>query len=260
MSAELDRVLDLLKNSHKTVALTGAGISTESGIPDYRGPHGLWRSVDPMKCVSVDTLRSDPWLFWRFNLPRWLEYASARPNAAHYLLASMEAAKLLDCIVTQNIDGLHRKAGSSKVYEVHGNVERVYCTRCHARYPMAEAYEQLQQDRLPTCTCGGLLRPEVVLFGDPMPEAFYAALEEVESAELMIVMGSSLQVYPVASLPDLVPHLVIVNLEPTSYDERADAVLRMSTGQFARELAERLGLDLGTGERGDADENTNHKR
>jgi NAD-dependent deacetylase len=248
MSVSLDdyeKVAALIRDSSYVVALTGAGISTESGIPDYRGPDGLWKKYDPVKYVSRETLANDPKTFWSFNLPMWMEYRAAQPNVAHKFLAELETMGFLKAVITQNIDGLHKKAGSRTVYEVHGNLETVTCMRCHKKYPFEVAWEQFQNgEPVPTCSCGGKLRPDVVLFGDPMPEQFYKALEEAERCDLMLVMGSSLEVYPVAELPSVASKLVIVNLLPTPYDGKADFVFHERTGAFSEPVARALGMTL----------------
>lgn len=244
MLSDYEAVAKLLKNSGHAVVLTGAGISTESGIPDYRGPQGLWRKYDPVKYVSRSTFETDPKTFWEFNLPMWMQYKAAKPNKAHFLVAELERLGFIKAVITQNIDGLHKRAGSKNVYEVHGNLETVTCLRCHKEYPLEEAWKQFNDGNIPQCSCGGLLRPNVVLFEDPMPDTFFQAVREVESSDLMIVMGSSLEVYPVAQLPAMVTKLVVVNLLPTPYDDRADYVFHESTGEFSEKLASVLGIKL----------------
>jgi len=135
MLSDYEAVAKLLKNSGHAVVLTGAGISTESGIPDYRGPQGLWRKYDPIKYVSRSTFETDPKTFWEFNLPMWMQYKAAKPNKAHFLVAELERLGFVKAVITQNIDGLHKRAGSKNVYEVHGNLETVTCLRCHKEYP-----------------------------------------------------------------------------------------------------------------------------
>lgn len=244
MPSNYEAVAQLLRSSKHAVVLTGAGISTESGIPDYRGPQGLWKKYDPIKYVSRSTYEADPKTFWGFNLPMWMEYKAAKPNKAHLLIAQLEKLGLIGAVITQNIDGLHKRAGSQNVYEVHGNLETVTCLRCGKKYPLEEAWKQFNEGNIPHCTCGGLLRPDVVLFEDPMPDTFFKATREVGSSDLMMVMGSSLEVYPVAQLPAMVPKLVIVNFLPTPYDDRADYVFHESTGEFSEKLASVLGIDL----------------
>lgn len=243
-TSDYEAVAQLFKESSHAVVLTGAGISTESGIPDYRGPEGLWKKYDPIKYVSRSTLLSSPDTFWSFNLPMWMEYRAAEPNVAHKLLARLEEMGIVKAVITQNIDGLHKKAGNKKVYEVHGTLDTVTCMRCHKKYPLEEAWKQYQNGiKVPTCSaCGGMLRPDVVLFEDPMPPQFFDALKEAKESDLMIVMGSSLEVYPVAELPSLAHKLVVVNLLATPYDDRADFVFHEKTGEFSEKLAKVLGI------------------
>ena len=231
---------ELLRSSRRTVALTGAGISVPSGIPDFRTPgEGLWENVDPMEVASIGAFHSDTRRFWDFYRPRFHMLADKRPNRAHEALAELEARGLLAAVITQNIDRLHRAAGSRNVVEVHGTIETSSCTSCRSRWPLEEVDELFDGDGIATCTaCLGKVKPDVVLFGEMLPmEAIEQARILAESADLMLCVGSSLEVYPVAGLPELTlaagGELAIVTRGPTPYD--GEAAVRLS-GDVAEEL------------------------
>jgi NAD-dependent deacetylase len=243
MTAEsLSNVVDMLAGAHRIVVLTGAGISTDSGIPDYRGPDGVWtRDPEAARLVTLEPYLEDPavraksWLARRDH-PAW----SAIPNAAHQALVDLEKAGRLSAIITQNIDGLHQKAGSDpdRVLEVHGSMSSVECWNCAHRSTMAEALARVsagEQD--PPCQlCGGILKSSTIFFGQSLDEAtLRRAAEAATDADAFLTVGTSLQVYPVAGLVDIAAQagaqIVIVNREPTPYDRIADAVLRDPIGE-----------------------------
>ena len=227
----------MLQESDHAVALTGAGISTNSGIPDFRGEEGLWNRHDPMAVASIDGLKEDPDRFYEFWVDRFSNLGEAEPNETHRTLAALEEEGLLEAVITQNIDGLHKAAGTSNLIEVHGSYKTSYCLSCGAESETRRVIEQFKQGGKPFCDeCGGLLRPDVVLFGEDLPPSFSVAVEQVEKADMLVVLGSSLEVYPVASL---VPYfrnqggrLVIVNLELTQFDSHADLVIRQDLQDF----------------------------
>ncbi|WP_246110671.1 SIR2 family NAD-dependent protein deacylase [Thermosediminibacter litoriperuensis] len=226
--------------------LTGAGISTESGIPDYRSKGtGLWERYDPIQKASLSALISNPTGFINFNIPRWTRYLEAEPNTAHLVIASMENQGLIEGVITQNIDGLHVKAGSKNVWEVHGHLRTCHCMECGRSYPFQQLTGQFEKGiNPPRCErCMGMLRPDVVLFEDPMGRDYYRALEALKGCELLIVVGSSLQVYPVADMPKYAEKLIIVNKEPTPWDHRANLVFHSIAGEFFAELAKVLNLE-----------------
>ena len=239
----IKQAAQLIKANKGFYALTGAGMSTESGIPDFRSPGtGLWEKVDPIATSSAEVLRNNPRLFYEAGFTRFITFSGAEPNPGHYALAGLEDLGLLKGLVTQNIDGLHVRAGSKKVWEVHGHLRTGHCLACKQRFPFAELIRQVEQQRIPpSCEfCSGMLRPDVVLFGDQMPALFFEAQETLEKdCDLLLVAGSSLVVYPVADLPRLARKLIIINLEPTAYDSEADVVIRGKCGQALTEL---LGL------------------
>lgn len=242
VATEVRALAELLRENRGAVVLTGAGISTESGIPDFRSPGtGLWSRIDPMEYLSVDALYGRPETFWKYFAEVFGPTLAAQPNAGHLALARLEAAGYVGTIVTQNIDGLHQKAGSCNVLEVHGHLRTVHCQGCHRAYPMEEALARLKKEPAPHCPgCGGRLRPAVVLFGDMMPPAFAQAVSAVERSGLVLVVGSSLTVSPANSLAFRTPHLAIINREPTPADARADVVIRAGAGEALTELVQQL--------------------
>jgi NAD-dependent protein deacetylase/lipoamidase len=225
------RLAELIGEAGSVVALTGAGISVPSGIPDFRTPgKGLWTKVDPMKVAHIDAFRRDPVRFWEYYRPRFQTLGDKEPNGAHQALAELERRGHLDGVITQNIDRLHRAAGSERVVEVHGTIETSSCTCCEASYRL-EDVEDLFVDGVAECRmCCGLVKPDVVLFGEMLPAA---AMEEAqalaEGADLMLCVGSSLEVYPVAGLPQVTletgGRLAIVTQSSTPYDREAEVRL-----------------------------------
>jgi len=218
----------LIRESPRVVALSGAGISVPSGIPDFRTPgRGLWEEVDPMEVAHIDAFHRDTQGFWRFYRPRFAEFAEKQPNGAHLALAELEGSGLLEAVITQNIDRLHTAAGSERVIEVHGSISTSSCTTCRASYPLASVGELFADDRVATCAvCAGKVKPDVVLFGELLPEdAIGEAQRLCSAADLLICVGSSLEVYPVAGLPDLTlaagGRVAIVTQGPTPYDSEA---------------------------------------
>ncbi|MEM7606874.1 MAG: NAD-dependent deacylase [Myxococcota bacterium] len=219
-----------LRSSAFTVALTGAGVSTDSGIPDFRGDAGLWTDVDPMDVASVEGFEADPARFYRFWAGKFAAIADAEPGPAHRYLASLEEQGQLHGIVTQNIDGLHQKAGSKRVIEAHGSFQEVHCLSCGAVEGVATVFARAGA-RAPACqTCGGRrLKPGVVLFGEALPASFAEADAWARRSELLIAMGTSLGVYPVAGLVAVAKRsgarIAILNRDPTPFDAEADWVL-----------------------------------
>jgi NAD-dependent deacetylase len=199
------RLAELVRGARRVVALTGAGISVPSGIPDFRTPGtGLWANVNPMEVAHIDAFRRDPVRFWSFYGERFATLEDKQPNAAHLALADLERRGLLSAVITQNIDRLHRKAGTQELIEVHGTIDHASCLRCGSRFPLAEARARLaaDPDGVPRCDEGDPLKPDVVLFGELLPEDALARAERLaREADLMLCVGSSLEVYPVADLP-----------------------------------------------------------
>ncbi|MBN1771984.1 MAG: Sir2 family NAD-dependent protein deacetylase [Deltaproteobacteria bacterium] len=248
MHDPLDLARRLVAAAARITAFTGAGISAESGIPTYRGAGGLWREYDPAKFADIDYFREDPSYYWRFFRDvRYRIVAEARPNAGHLALAELERRGKLEAIVTQNIDGLHQAAGSRRVYELHGNTRAIDCLDCGATYDFAAVHEQVRTELPPRCrACGGRLKPRVVFFGESLPErALKAATAVTASCDLLLVVGSTLQVHPAASLPPLAKQVgarvVIVNVGPTAMDDLADAFLEGPAGTILPQLLEAAG-------------------
>jgi NAD-dependent deacetylase len=222
------RLAELIRESACTVALTGAGISVPSGIPDFRTPgKGLWTKVDPMKVAHIDAFHRDTAAFWEYYRPRFASLGDKRPNPAHEALSALESRGLLAGVVTQNIDRLHRAAGSERVVEVHGSIATSSCTTCGASYTLEAVEELFDEDGIATCgCCMGKVKPDVVLFGEYLPEAAMAEAQELcAGAELLLCVGSSLEVHPVAGLPELTlaagGRVAVITQGPTPYDDRA---------------------------------------
>jgi NAD-dependent deacetylase len=238
-TSNAERLAALIRESSCTVALTGAGISVPSGIPDFRTPgKGMWENVNPMEVAHIDAFRSDPARFWSFYRPRLGMLDEVEPNPAHEAIAELERRGLLEAVITQNIDTLHHKAGSERVIEVHGSIRTASCQACDAEYELARLDSLFDDDGVAVCECGGPVKPDVVLFGEFLPAG---AMEEADGlasrADLLLCVGSSLEVFPVAGLPSVTlargGKVAIVTTGPTAYD--ADAAIRLD-GDVAEEL------------------------
>jgi NAD-dependent deacetylase len=241
----------MIEQANSVVALTGAGISVPSGIPDFRSPQtGLWTKVDPMQVAHIDAFQRDPARFWGFYGRRFDALDDKEPNPAHGVVAALERAGLLDAVITQNIDRLHDRAGSREVIEVHGSIATSSCLVCGSRFRLAEVRRRqaCASDGVPLCDCRSPLKPDVVLFGELLPAAAIARAEQLAAAaDLLLCIGSSLEVYPVAGLPELTlaagGKLAIITQGPTPFDRLA--AVRMD-GDVVEELeALRVALGLG---------------
>ena len=241
------RLAELLRSHGPCVVLTGAGVSTESGIPDFRSPTGIWAEFDPLEYASLAAFRSDPEKVWRFYAPRFGMLTSAEPNAAHRALAELERRGFVRAVVTQNIDLLHERAGSRAVVEVHGSIRTSSCLRCGSSYALDVVIGLVEADGAPRCgDCGAVLKPDVVFFGELLPTAATdRAYELARTTRLQLVVGSALEVYPVAELPLETLRaggmLAIVNRGPTALDSRADVRLDGPAGELLSALVEELG-------------------
>ena len=241
----VEQLAELIDRSNSTVALTGAGISVPSGIPDFRTPgEGVWSDVDPFEVASIEAFRRDPKRFWDFYRPRFSMLGDKRPNDAHEALARLEDAGHLDVVITQNIDRLHRAAGTRDLIEVHGSIATSSCVTCGRTYELEEVDALFDGRGIAVCdVCPGLVKPDVVLFGEMLPAA---AIERARAlataADLMICVGSSLEVFPAAGLPELTlahgGRVALVTKGPTPYDR--DAALKLE-GDVADELPAVLG-------------------
>jgi len=235
-------LIDLIKSSKYTVVYTGAGMSTESGLPDFRSAKtGLWKNENPTLVASTEALNQDVEKFFQFYRERVLGMKDCKPHNGYDILVEWERTGLVKSIITQNVDGFHSVAGSKNVIELHGTLQKVHCQSCEKEY----SNEMYEEERF-YCECGGKLRPSVVLFGEGLPEdSFMKAVDESKKADLFIVLGSSLTVTPANQFPVLAKEqgakLVIINLEPTQLDEYADIVINdVKIGELLAELESRL--------------------
>lgn len=259
----IEKLAQLIRENQPVVALTGAGISQESGIPTFRGPDpspvhtevstesgvpdfrsasGIWAEFDPREYATLGAFRADPEKVWRFYAPRFAMLTAAEPNPAHLALAELERRGLVRAVVTQNIDLLHERAGSRDVVEVHGSIRTSSCPGCGSRYPLADVVSLLEAGA-PACpACGAILKPDVVFFDELLSEgAMERATELAEEARLLLVVGSSLEVYPVADLPRATlaagGKVAVVNRTPTWVDGRAELILRGGAGEVLEAVA-----------------------
>jgi len=236
----------LVRERQPCVVLTGAGISTESGIPDFRSTTGIWAEYDPMEYATIDAFRRDPVKVWEFYALRFEVLTRAEPNAGHLALAELERRGFVAAVVTQNIDGLHTRAGSAEVIEVHGSIRTAGCLACGERVPLDVVAAALHTAAVPRCgECGAILKPDVVMFGELLPEgAIERAVELAQNAGVLLVVGSSLEVYPVAGLPEETVsaggELAIVNRTPTPLDGLASLRIDGGAGETLSALADEL--------------------
>lgn len=239
---------DLIRQSKQTVVLTGAGVSTPSGIPDFRSSGtGLWSRDEPLEVASLNTFRTKPDQFFEWFRPLARQMFEARPNAAHTALARLEEKGYVKSVITQNIDTLHQKSGSQTVIETHGTLQTLTCTQCYHQV-QSEAYiaKFVETGEKPCCPkCDQLLKPDVILFGEQLPQAaWFTAQRQARNCDLMIVAGSSLEVLPVAGLPmqalDRGAHLIIINNTPTYLNVRADVVIHEDVAMTLPAITERV--------------------
>jgi NAD-dependent deacetylase len=247
MPTPIEQAVALIRQAERIVAFSGAGISTEAGIPDFRSQGGLWEDEELMALMSSTGFRRDPAAFYRASLRMLPNIHRAEPTEAHKLCALLEAQGKLTSVITQNIDGLHQAAGSQTVLEIHGNFRTGHCPACRVVYQMGEFYTQIERGEieLPLCKkCQSPIKPDVVLFGDLLPfDVWDRAVEAARRCDLMLALGSSLVVYPAAELPKTAifngAKLIIVNREATDYDAMASVVVRGRLGDFARAVMEK---------------------
>ncbi|MBI4286173.1 MAG: Sir2 family NAD-dependent protein deacetylase [Chloroflexi bacterium] len=251
----IDKTADLIVHARRTVVFTGAGVSTESGIPDFRSPGGIWSRFDPedftyQKFISDRAARRKHWQLLREGFLG----AAAQPNPAHYAIAELDRLGKLDCIITQNVDNLHQKAGvpANKVFELHGNMQFAICLDCRRRYPIAELKARIDRgEEMPDCeVCRGILKPDAVFFGEALPEEVLRdATHHAYSCDLFIVIGSTLVVFPAAYVPQYAlesgAKLVIINLSPTPMDRQAAVLISAKAGEVMPEVAHRVAEKMG---------------
>lgn len=230
---KIERLQEIFDESNKIVFFTGAGVSTESNIPDFRSVDGLYNQqydYPPEKIISHSFFESNPKEFYRFYKNRMI-YPEAKPNAAHLKMAEFEQKGKALAIVTQNIDGLHQEAGNKNVYELHGTIQRNYCERCHKFYDLDYI---INSQSIPVCDCGGIIKPDVVLYEEPLDEKIlYGAINMIRQADCLVICGTSLVVYPAAGLINYFSgkHLVVINLSSTSSDNYSNLVINDKVGK-----------------------------
>lgn len=228
---------DIIKNSKKVVFFGGAGVSTESGIPDFRSKDGLYNqkyNKDPEYMLSRDCFINEPEEFYKFYFDKMM-FDNIKPNDCHKKLKELEDEGKLSAIITQNIDGLHQMAGSKNVIELHGNVNRLNCVECNKKYLLKE----IKREGIPKCVCGGILKPDIVLYGEPLNHGFFnKALYEVQTCDTLIIGGTSLVVYPAAGIIQYFKgnNLVIINKDQTPFDNEADLVINDSIGKVFKKI------------------------
>jgi NAD-dependent deacetylase len=235
----------LLRSAGRCVALTGAGVSTESGIPDFRSPTGIWAQYDPMEYATIEAFENDPERVWNLYALRYRALTEAEPNDAHLALAELERRGIVSTVITQNIDLLHERAGSGDVIEVHGSIRECVCLACGARYGLQDVLRMLESTAVPRCTCGQVVKPGVVMFGELLEaDAIERAFRLARETKLLLVVGSTLEVQPVAGLPwETVTaggEVAIVNLGPTAFDRRASLKIDAKAGEVLRAVVEQL--------------------
>ena len=242
----VERLVSLVRSRQPCVVLTGAGVSTESGIPDFRSPTGIWAQYDPLEYATIDAFLADPEKVWDFYAKRLGMLRGAQPNDGHRALAELEQRGWVQAVVTQNIDLLHPRAGSRALVEVHGSIRTSSCLDCGAVVPLDDVLRLLETAAAPACPrCGRILKPDVVMFGELLPPgAMERASALAAAARLLLVVGSSLEVYPVAGLPletlAAGGSLAIVNRGPTPFDGRASVTIDAGAGETLRALAAAL--------------------
>lgn len=232
LEEKIERAAKLIRQSRHMVAFTGAGHSTPSGIPDFRSPDsGFWEKHNPMLVASIWAFRLNPKTFYEWIRPMADTLLNASPNPAHIALAELEELGYLRAVITQNIDNLHQRAGSRRVLELHGHLREATCVRCYKKVPVEPAVERIvRKGKIPHCECGGVLKPDVILFGEQLPiRVLNQAMAEARNCDLILVAGSSLRVAPAADIPFLAvdggAKAIIVNFQPTGFDPRADVVI-----------------------------------
>lgn len=239
----VDKLKELIDRSNGVVVLTGAGISTDSGIPDFRSEKdGLWNKIDPMTTLSLDTLRRDPARFYEYFF-KVFDIGNAQPNRGHIALAELEAKGVVKAITTQNIDGLHQAAGSKNVFEAHGTMRTCHCGTCKEHFPMdilkSSVDNKMYHPECPSCH-HGTLRPDVILFGDMLPDWYYEDIPGlVAKNDLLITVGTSLTVYPVAQLAYDCKLLAVINRDDTPFDSACTLRIRDSISDVLSELNKR---------------------
>jgi NAD-dependent deacetylase len=236
MNEQLARAAELVAAAQRIVALSGAGISKPSGIPDFRSDSGVWRQHNPFEVASIQAFQEHPERFYDWIRPLLHTIQQAQPNPAHVALARLEQASRLATVITQNIDGLHQRAGSKEVLELHGHLRSATCIECGRQIPAEAALREVERGRVPRCSCGGAFKPDVVLFNELLPQGlFWLAQRAIEHCDLLLVAGTSLEVFPVCDMPALAKRhgarLIIVNYDETYIDSQADYVFHADVAE-----------------------------
>jgi len=234
----LSKACRLIRETSNIVVFTGAGISVESGIPDFRSSGGLWERFNPGIYAHYPTFLEEPELFWEMSTEIDKVLENAQPNLAHFALAELEAMGKLSCVITQNIDNLHKVAGNKKVYELHGNASIAHCIKCKKKHTLQQIKQELTQGKTPRCSsCNDLIKTGIILFGEPVPhQVMEDAMEQTQNCQLLIVIGSSLSVSPANLLPSMAKttgaKVIFINKDKTSMDNLADVVLVGKAGEI----------------------------
>jgi len=247
VESKIERAAELVRHARHMVAFTGAGHSTPSGIPDFRSPNsGIWERDNPMMVASIWAFRVKPQNFYRWIQPLAGAMLEAVPNTAHVALARLEARGPLKTVITQNIDSLHQRAGSGRVLELHGHLREATCIRCYQAVVVDDDLQQLvREGQVPRCDCGGVLKPNIILFGEQLPiRVLNEARQEARRCDLILVAGSSLTVSPAADIPYLAADsgakAIIVNLQPTAFDQQADVTIHGDVAEILPRIVEAI--------------------
>ncbi len=241
----IDRAAKMIANSRYAVVFTGAGVSAESRIPTFRGENGLWRRFDPEEVASIDGFMRNPKAFWTFAKELILK-TKAEPNAGHYAIAELERMGIVKAVITQNIDGLHQKAGSKRVLELHGSLKFVDCLNCGRTFGWNDIIDKIETGNVACDECSSpYLKPRIVFFGESLPkDVLREAIDEAKRSDVFIVVGSSLQVYPTASIPfiakDSGAKLIMINADPTEKDWLFDVVIYGKSGEILPKIVEKV--------------------
>ncbi len=242
---KINLIIDKLNSSNYCVAFTGAGISTESGIPDFRSKDGLYSKISP-EIFDLNLFHSKPEIFFDFFKSTLNKFIKFEPNIPHKILAKLETSGIIKSVITQNIDDLHQKAGSKNVLEVHGTLKTSHCIDCHKEFDFNYMETQLikKNKNIVKCDkCSGLVKPDIIFFGESLPDAFSVGLNEIKKSDLLLILGTSLQIYPAGSMPLYADgDIIVINKEPTPIDEKAEIVIYDSLGNVFDKIARNLKL------------------
>lgn len=244
----IKKAANLLRSSRNTVVFSGAGISTPSGIPDFRSEsNGLWNKFDPMEVASLTAFRQNPDRFYNWFRPLARKMITAHPNLAHTALANLEKEEFIKTVITQNIDGLHQRAGSASVFEIHGSLSTLTCENCNRTFEVSSLIEKfIEEEIIPVCpNCGNTLKPDIILLGEQLPAGMWVASHKAaREAEVMLIVGSSLEVVPAAGLPMETlragGRIIIINHTATYIDDRAEVVINADVAKILPQIADEL--------------------